>query len=94
MTGQAAGVAAALAASAKQQPRAVPIGRLQEELARLTAPDPFAGLPDPGLHPQTLPDLDLADPDRNRLPQSGFDHHFVKPVATDTLLALFKTVGE
>ena len=31
------------------------------ELARLTAPDPFAGLPDPELHPHSLPDLDLAD---------------------------------
>ncbi|HKD67440.1 MAG TPA: metallopeptidase TldD-related protein [Candidatus Binataceae bacterium] len=33
------------------------------ELARLTAPDHFAGLPDPNLHPRTLPDLDLADRD-------------------------------
>jgi PmbA protein len=31
------------------------------ELARLTAPDPHAGLPDPALHPHSLPDLDLAD---------------------------------
>jgi PmbA protein len=31
------------------------------ELARLTAPDPYAGLPDPELHPRSLPDLDLAD---------------------------------
>ena len=31
------------------------------ELARLTAPDPFSGLPDPQLHPHNLPDLDLAD---------------------------------
>lgn len=31
------------------------------ELARLTAADPYAGLPDPALHPHTLPDLDLAD---------------------------------
>ncbi len=34
MTGQAAGVAAALAAGARVAPRAVPIARLQEELAR------------------------------------------------------------
>jgi PmbA protein len=31
------------------------------ELARLTAPDPHAGLPDPELHPRSLPELDLAD---------------------------------
>jgi PmbA protein len=31
------------------------------ELARLTAADPFAGLPDPALHPHAQPDLDLAD---------------------------------
>jgi PAS domain S-box-containing protein len=30
--------------------------------------------------------------DRQRLPQSGFDHHFVKPVRIGELLALFKTV--
>jgi PmbA protein len=30
-------------------------------LARLTAPDPMAGLPDPALHPSQLPELDLAD---------------------------------
>jgi PmbA protein len=31
------------------------------ELAHLTAPDPYSGLPDPELHPRSLPDLDLAD---------------------------------
>src|SRR5246127_2434678 len=31
------------------------------QLARLTAADPWAGLPDPKLHPATLPDLELAD---------------------------------
>jgi len=30
--------------------------------------------------------------DRHRLPQSGFDHHFVKPVRIDQLLTLFKTL--
>ncbi|HUY27611.1 MAG TPA: TldD/PmbA family protein [Candidatus Binataceae bacterium] len=30
-------------------------------LARLTAADPWAGLPDPALHPAHVPDLDLAD---------------------------------
>ncbi|HZP45211.1 MAG TPA: TldD/PmbA family protein [Candidatus Binataceae bacterium] len=30
-------------------------------MARLTAPDPWSGLPDPTLHPATLPDLDLRD---------------------------------
>jgi PAS domain S-box-containing protein len=34
-----------------------------------------------------------SESDRDRLPQSGFDHHFVKPVAIETLLALFKTLG-
>ena len=34
------------------------------ELARLTASDPSAGLPEAGLHPTTLPSLDLADDDR------------------------------
>src|SRR5258707_4346974 len=33
------------------------------ELARLSAADPWAGLPDPALHPKSLPDLSLADPD-------------------------------
>jgi PmbA protein len=32
------------------------------EMARLTAVDPSSGLPDPALHPKTLPDLDLSDP--------------------------------
>ncbi len=31
------------------------------KLARLTAPDPWSGLPDPALHPSRLPDLGLAD---------------------------------
>jgi len=31
------------------------------ELARLTAADPWSGLPDPSLHPQHLPELELAD---------------------------------
>ncbi len=31
-------------------------------LARLTAADQWSGLPDPALHPRTLPELDLADP--------------------------------
>jgi PmbA protein len=38
------------------------------ELARLTAPDPFAGLPDPQLHPHSLPDLDLADRQHRIIP--------------------------
>ena len=33
------------------------------ELARLSAADPWAGLPDPALHPKTFPELSLADPD-------------------------------
>src|SRR5580698_7074426 len=33
------------------------------ELARLSAADPWAGLPDPALHPKSLPELSLADPD-------------------------------
>jgi PmbA protein len=33
------------------------------ELARLSAPDPWAGLPDPSLHPKSFPELSLADPD-------------------------------
>jgi PmbA protein len=36
-------------------------------LARLTAPDPVAGLPDPGEFASTSPDLDLEDPDGHRL---------------------------
>ena len=36
-------------------------------LARLTAPDPVAGLPDPGEFASTIPDLDLEDPDGHRL---------------------------
>lgn len=31
-------------------------------MARLTAPDPWSGLPDPSLHPHEYPDLDLRDP--------------------------------
>lgn len=31
------------------------------ELARLTAPDPWSGLPEPALHPSTFPNLKLAD---------------------------------
>lgn len=31
------------------------------ELARLTAPDPWSGLPEPSLHPKSFPDLELAD---------------------------------
>jgi len=31
-------------------------------MARLTAPDPASGLPDPRLHPQHWPDLELSDP--------------------------------
>jgi PmbA protein len=38
------------------------------ELARLTAPDPFSGLPDPELHPRSLPDLDLADSQHRIIP--------------------------
>jgi PmbA protein len=38
------------------------------ELARLTAPDPYAGLPDPELHPRSLPDLDLADHNHRIIP--------------------------
>ena len=33
------------------------------ELARLSAADPWAGPPDPSLHPKSLPELSLADPD-------------------------------
>jgi PmbA protein len=33
-------------------------------LARLTAADPNAGLPDPSLHPSSFPNLDLADDDQ------------------------------
>ncbi|MGO9453077.1 MAG: TldD/PmbA family protein [Candidatus Binataceae bacterium] len=32
-------------------------------LARLTASDPWSGLPDPALHPKSFPDLQLSDPD-------------------------------
>jgi PmbA protein len=32
------------------------------EMARLTAADPWSGLPDPALHPAHLPELELADP--------------------------------
>ncbi len=38
------------------------------DLARLTAPDPYAGLPDPELHPRSLPDLDLADRSHQIIP--------------------------
>ena len=38
------------------------------ELARLTAPDPFSGLPDPELHPRSFPDLDLADTEHRIIP--------------------------
>ncbi len=46
------------------------IERLVDEavaLARLTASDPLAGLPDPGEFSSTLPDLDLEDADGHRL---------------------------
>ncbi|HEV3299063.1 MAG TPA: ATP-binding protein [Planctomycetaceae bacterium] len=33
-----------------------------------------------------------SEADRNRLPQSGFDHHFIKPVVIEKLLALFKSL--
>jgi len=33
------------------------------QLARLSAADPWAGLPDPSMHPKSLPELSLADPD-------------------------------
>lgn len=33
-------------------------------MARLTAADPVAGLPEPALHPKSLPDLELTDPSR------------------------------
>ncbi len=36
-------------------------------LAHLTAPDPVAGLPDPGEFASTIPDLDLEDSDGHRL---------------------------
>ena len=32
------------------------------ELARLTASDPWSGLPDPSLHPRHVPELELDDP--------------------------------
>jgi len=38
------------------------------ELARLSAADPWAGLPDPALHPKTFPELSLADPDSGIVP--------------------------
>ena len=38
------------------------------ELAGLTAPDPYAGLPDPQLHPRSLPDLNLADRNHGIIP--------------------------
>ncbi|HEV3111174.1 MAG TPA: metallopeptidase TldD-related protein [Candidatus Binataceae bacterium] len=38
------------------------------ELASLTAPDPYSGLPDPQLHPRSLPDLDLADRNHGIIP--------------------------
>ena len=34
-----------------------------------------------------------SESDRLRPQQAGFDHHFVKPVGVDTLLALLKTLG-
>jgi hypothetical protein len=34
-----------------------------------------------------------SEADRLRPQQAGFDHHFVKPVALDTLLGLLKTLG-
>jgi len=46
------------------------VERLADEavaLGRLTAPDPMAGLPDPGEYPSTISDLDLEDPDGHRL---------------------------
>ncbi len=33
-------------------------------MARLTAPDPWSGLPEPRLHPKDLPDLELTDSER------------------------------
>ncbi|HKV56240.1 MAG TPA: TldD/PmbA family protein, partial [Candidatus Binataceae bacterium] len=36
-------------------------------MARLTAPDPFSGLPEPGLHPKDLPELELSDTDHGLL---------------------------
>ena len=38
------------------------------ELARLSAADPWAGLPDPALHPKSFPELSLADPDSGIVP--------------------------
>jgi PmbA protein len=35
------------------------------KLARMTAPDPWSGLPDPKLHPATYPDLELVDDSRD-----------------------------
>ena len=34
-----------------------------------------------------------SEADRLRPQQAGFDHHFVKPVALDTLLGLLKALG-
>ena len=34
-----------------------------------------------------------SEADRMRPQQAGFDHHFVKPIALDTLLGLLKTLG-
>ena len=34
-----------------------------------------------------------SEADRLRPQQAGFDHHFVKPIALDTLLGLLKTLG-
>src|SRR5258708_8933759 len=38
------------------------------ELARLSAADPWAGLPHPSMHPKSLPELSLADPDSGIVP--------------------------
>jgi hypothetical protein len=35
-----------------------------------------------------------SDADRDRPQQSGFDHHFVKPLQLETLLDVLKTVKE
>jgi CheY-like chemotaxis protein len=51
---------------------------------------------DPGLAGVTLCALTGYTPseaDRLRPQQAGFDHHFVKPIALDTLLGLLKTLG-
>lgn len=57
-----AGQSSSSASTAEMEPAALQrfvTGTL--EMARVTAADPSSGLPDPGLHPGSLPELELAD---------------------------------